>query len=1197
MKIPIDRRITNLEFLRNGGEMGQRVREFDWSNTPVGLPHTWPQALQTSVSIILHSKFPMFLFWGENHICFYNDAYRPSLGNEGKHPDALGQPGKEVWPEIWDIIGPQIEEILKGGEGTWHEDQLVPIYRNGKIEDVYWTYSYSPVYGTHGIDGVFVTCMETTRQIADRKKIQKSENYLQRLFKQAPTPILLLQGSDFIVEICNEQALGLLDKREDEVLGKRYIDIYPEAQDLGLMKLLQQVYATAVEHVQEEMPVYSIRGNKKVDWWARFVFAPIRDEAGDVTSIMITGDDISPQVMARRKIEESEKKYRTLFTSMDQGFCIIELILDGKNKPVDYTFLETNPVFEKHSGLQNAVGKTVRTLVPGPEDSWLQLYGDVARTGQPARVTEFSKALSRWFEVYAFPSGEPAGRKVAVLFTDITDRKKAQEELKDSKDLLQTVYDSAPNGIAVMQTEYDNKGNPEDFTILMFNEYTLNWIGEREYKGRRYADVFPTAKETGILERFKRVAKTGQTATFEQWYPGEGMHCWFRFIAVKKGRLLVVTTEDITLQKQAQNLIRESEQRFQDLVRESSAAIIVLTGPEMRVEIVNHAYGRLVGQEPGELIGRPLFDVIPDYKAEYLPLLEKVRQTGEPLFLYDSPYSVKKGNELISGFVNTVYQPYRNTEGGILGVMAILQDVTEQVHAKRKLEESVSLFRLMADAIPEVIWVADQHGRSEFFNKRWEEFCGVPFKRSTAADVAARFLHPEDGPRVMAAFTEAIRTGRPMEVEQRNLSASGEYRWFLNRARPYRDPVTGEIIKWFGLGIDIHDRKLAVEALKHSETQFRDFSNNIQNLAWMANGDGVVYWYNQRWYDYTGTTPDDMKTLRWEKIIHPDHLKRVQSFLNEAVRKPEPFELTFPMADKRGIYRWFLTSGVPVIGEHGSIIRWIGTNTDINEQIELSEKLEDLVKERTRELYRSNEDLQQFAHVASHDLKEPVRKIRTFVDLLSSEIKNSQYVNTARYLSKIEASVDRMYAMIDGVLLYSSFNGNDNKNLKAVDLNNIIEDIKSDLELIIRQKGAVIEKENLPVIIGSEVSIHQLFYNLVNNALKFSRTDPKPVITITTNIPAPIGPDQSANTKLPFAEITVHDNGIGFDQTYASTIFKTFTRLNSKDRFEGTGLGLALCKKIVERHGGTIRAEGKENEGAKFIFTLPMKNQTLSSSL
>jgi PAS domain-containing protein len=171
--------IKNNPFIKGGGEMGKLTREHDWSLTPIGSPDQWPQSLRTTVSNLLHSKFPMFLWWGDELIQFYNDAYRPSLGKEGKHPTALGQKGKDCWPEIWETIYPLILQVKSGGNSTWMEDQLIPIFRNGQLEDVYWTFSYSPAFDEEDqIQGVLVTCMETTTSVLERKKLVESEDQL-----------------------------------------------------------------------------------------------------------------------------------------------------------------------------------------------------------------------------------------------------------------------------------------------------------------------------------------------------------------------------------------------------------------------------------------------------------------------------------------------------------------------------------------------------------------------------------------------------------------------------------------------------------------------------------------------------------------------------------------------------------------------------------------------------------------------------------------------------------------------------------------------------------------------------------------------------------------------------------------------------------------------------------------------------------
>ncbi|MEI6948187.1 two-component regulator propeller domain-containing protein [Paraflavisolibacter sp. H34] len=252
----------------------------------------------------------------------------------------------------------------------------------------------------------------------------------------------------------------------------------------------------------------------------------------------------------------------------------------------------------------------------------------------------------------------------------------------------------------------------------------------------------------------------------------------------------------------------------------------------------------------------------------------------------------------------------------------------------------------------------------------------------------------------------------------------------------------------------------------------------------------------------------------------------------------------------------------------------------VNQYFRYTKKLEVLVAERTRELQRSNEDLQQFAHVASHDLKEPVRKMKTFTNFLTEALEGRLNDREKNYLHKVHSAVDRMFIMIEGVLAYSTINAQE-QTYEPVNLNEVLKHIESDLEVLIHQKAAVIQHAPLPVVEGAPVLLYQLFYNLINNSLKFTKPGRPPVIALSSEIFSKQGKE--------WARIIVKDNGIGFDQKYAERIFGTFTRLNAKDKFEGTGLGLALCKKIVERHGGSIAAHSQENEGAAFEILLPLK--------
>jgi light-regulated signal transduction histidine kinase (bacteriophytochrome) len=226
--------------------------------------------------------------------------------------------------------------------------------------------------------------------------------------------------------------------------------------------------------------------------------------------------------------------------------------------------------------------------------------------------------------------------------------------------------------------------------------------------------------------------------------------------------------------------------------------------------------------------------------------------------------------------------------------------------------------------------------------------------------------------------------------------------------------------------------------------------------------------------------------------------------------------------------------------------------------------------------------------VASHDLKEPLRKIRTYGSRIVDEFGDTLPERARIFLQKMENAAARMSGMIDGVLGYSMLNATEQVT-EVVELDEILSTIQSDLELLFERKGAAIHCGQLPVIEGSTILIYQLFYNLIGNAMKFSREDQAPVVNISAQLKTGKEISASLVADATYVQVKVTDNGIGFHPSQAEMIFKTFTRLHARDHYEGTGLGLSLCQKIVERHHGLIHAEGHPNEGATFTVILPVR--------
>ncbi len=293
--------------------------------------------------------------------------------------------------------------------------------------------------------------------------------------------------------------------------------------------------------------------------------------------------------------------------------------------------------------------------------------------------------------------------------------------------------------------------------------------------------------------------------------------------------------------------------------------------------------------------------------------------------------------------------PIRDSGGMIQQWFGTNTDITDQKKAQDLLQESENRYRSLIDSIPMMSFIIDPNpeGTVSYWNKTWLDYTGQSHEQALGRAWDG-IIHPDDVQGVLDVYVPAFKNREPYFIPAiRVRRHDGIYRWHLFKGNPRYSP-DGEFLGYAGVGFDIHDQKLAQDALAESEEHFRIFSNNIQNLAWIAEGDGNIFWYNQRWLDYTGLSLEEMQGWGWQKVHHPDHVESITEISKKLWITNAPFELTFPLRRADGEYRWFLTRGVPITDEHGKIHRWIGTNTDIDDKI----KIENESKER-EEKFRS----------------------------------------------------------------------------------------------------------------------------------------------------------------------------------------------------------------------------------------------------
>ncbi len=356
----LNKRATNLsgqDFLRSGGEMGTLTRDHDWTKTPLGPPATWPQSLKTAVRLLLSSQHPMFIWWGPELIQFYNDAYRQTMGPE-RHPSALGQRGRDCWGEIWDIIGPQIEFVMEGKGATWHVDQLVPVTRHGRREDVWWTYGYSPIDEMGKVGGVLVVCNDVTEQHNLTEQLRQANlhladesNRLRQLFDQSPGFMCVLRGPKHIIELTNASYSQLIGHRD--VIGKPVLEAMPELAEQRFIDLLDQVYTSGEPFVGRRLPVLlrTQAIGPAEQRYVDFVYQPIRDPAGEVSGIFVEGSDVTDHVRAEDK---QQLLIRELHHRVKNALATVQAILGSTAR----TSLSIADFHEAFAGRLVALGKT-----------------------------------------------------------------------------------------------------------------------------------------------------------------------------------------------------------------------------------------------------------------------------------------------------------------------------------------------------------------------------------------------------------------------------------------------------------------------------------------------------------------------------------------------------------------------------------------------------------------------------------------------------------------------------------------------------------------------------------------------------------------------------------------------------------------------------------------------------------------------
>ncbi len=896
---------------------------------------------------------------------------------------------------------------------------------------------------------------------------------------------------------------------------------------------------------------------------------------GGASQIGLSGLQLEERIAelerGNRALAEGEKKLRTLVENVNIG--IYQTCAIG-NKPI----IQANPAMARIFGYESVaeiLKVTPIELYSDPRDreillSILRKEGGVKdHKVRMRRKDGTSIVCSLIFTAVPGPGGEI--QWIDGVVTDITEQVRAEEALRSSQQMLQLVLDSVPvrvfwkdrdlNYLGCNQIAARDAGLPDPAEIVGRNDHELAW--------RDSADSY-RADDRQVME------SGSPKINFEEvQIQSDGGTRWLQTSKVplrdSKGEVIGVlgTYEDITKRKNVEEALQRSEQMLK-IVLDNFPGVVYWKDRNSVYLGANRESARNAGfADSSEFIGKTDFDM-PWARTEAKAYRTDDRQVMESgnakLHVVESQR--RAGGK--TGWLDTSKVPLRDQEGNVIGVLGISTDITDQKAAQDDLRESEERFRTLSEATFEGIMI-HVNGLIVDVNK-----AALEQMRYSRGEIIGRSIHELFAPESQEIVEEVVQHPMAEAYEAHMVRKDGDVRFVQIKARSM--DFNGEparVATMMDITEQVNARKRIEELVQRKEEETIRLKTILDTLpvgVRVTDVSGRTELTNSRLDDICGRQrkvrlleETQQRDLRWEdsdRPVQPDEMP-----LWEAITNGKPvIGRVFDLERSDGTGGTIMVSASPIKDHREAIIGGVTTTQDITELREVQE-----------ELARSNADLQQFAYVASHDLQAPLRTITSYLHLLERCNRGIMDKRSTEYISHAIDGANDMKGLIKDILDYSRVE-TQGKEFLPTDMETVMAIVLKDLEHPVNETGAIISYESQPTISADQTQMVQLLENLISNAIKFHGEEP-PTVHI------------SALKAGSYWKFAVRDNGIGFDQKYRRRIFEMFQRLHTRDEYKGSGIGLAICKRIVERHGGQIWVESEPGRGATFYFTIPIEGR------
>ncbi|GAB3522650.1 PAS domain S-box protein [Emticicia fontis] len=1213
----------DVPFLKGGGEMGALMRTKDWENTVLGMPDQWPVQLKQMTATLLSTSAPMLISWGAEYIQLYNDAFRPIMGST-KHPKALGARVKETSAEIWDTISSLFEKV-KQGEAVDFKDFKLQIDQNGHLENTYFDFSYSAIKDENGdIQGILVICNETTEKVNSLKQLSESEQLFRTMAEQSNV-LIALGDADGNTVYFNKAWSELTGKTTAELANNGWVNTI-HAEDLFKFRENSLKSFQLRESFKDEFRILGKDGNYHL-----FLAQnnPLFNQDGVFEGYLGLCTEITERAEHQHEIERAFEQLRLSKEAAQLGTFDLDLekgILDWDERCRILFGISHKEKVTYEKDFVNGLHPDDRERVLNVID---QSFTKAINNGDydvEYRTVGFEDGVVRWVKAKGKVFFDENDRPIRFIGSvlDITEQMSARQQLEQSEARFRALVEEAPVATCLFLGK--------EQVIEVANEKMLGlWGKGRSVFGKPLVEAIPELVGQSFLEILDTIFTTGVAYTANGMRADlevDGVLSTYYFDFTYKPLLdtngevygIMDMAVDVTEQVLAQQRIEESQRELLSSFEESPVSIAIISEDNLTFRNVNTSYAALVDRKPEDLINKPLLEALPELIGQgFDKLLRGVIETGTPFIANGVKVDLMKHGKPDSVYVNFTYQPrYEGTDKAV-GVLVVATDVTEQVLSRKKIEESETKLRSIISSAPAGIGL--YVGPELIIENPNQTFIDLMGKGPDIVGKPLREVMPElitENQPFLAILEKVFKTGKEYhssdslaKIVKNGVMTEGYYNITYT---PVFD-VEGKVYAILEIAVEVTEQIQAQQALEEAEADLRLAIELGGLVTWKLDINNLTYKYSPRFMEWLGFDADTQDLMAAYKPLPGEYRESVPALVAQVIAPGHSgfYDNIHPVVNhKTGQVRMIHAQGQVFYDAAGNPAFLSGTAQDITLQREMQLALEAEVKQRTKDLdiaieklqatveelaesntklVQSNAELAQFAYIASHDLQEPLRKISTFSQLLERSLGANPSDEAKNFLSKIRSSSTRMTALIRDVLMYSQL-VKENDTYEKVDLNQVFENVMADYELLIEQKEAVINHTDLPIIDAIPLQMSQLFANLLSNALKFVRKDVKPVININVSILTDKEADAfDLSPNYQYYNIQFADNGIGIPSEYIEKVFHIFQRLHRKSEYEGTGIGLAICKKIAQNHHGDISIENNSTGGATFYVILPTNQQ------